>query len=101
MNATLALSAEEAAEVRAILDAHLPPEVRVGVFGSRASGKAKAWSDLDLALSGPGPIPLNLMAELKEAFEESALAWKVDIVDRACVSPEFNRIIESALQPLR
>lgn len=101
MGVTLAISPEERAEVVAILEAHLPPEVEVGVFGSRAAGKAKPWSDLDLALRGPEPISLDVAAALREAFEASSLGWKVDIVDRACVSPAFDRIIESTLTPLR
>ncbi len=101
MNPTLALSPSEEAEVKAILAAHLSPEVRVGVFGSRATGHAKPWSDLDLALSGPGPISLVVMAALAEAFEEAPLPWKVDLVDLACASPEFKRVITSSLIPLR
>lgn len=101
MNPTLALSPSEEAEVKVILAAHLPPEVRVGVFGSRATGHAKQWSDLDLALSGPGPISLVVMAALAEAFEGSHLPWKVDLVDLACVSPESRDVIVGSLIPLR
>ena len=34
-------------------------------------------------------------AELAEAFDESALPWKVDLVDRATVSEAFGRIIDA------
>ena len=91
----LALTAAEQAELRAILARILSPDVRVWVFGSRAGGTPKPWSDLDLALEGPAPLPLPVMAELAEAFEESALPWKVDLVDRATVSEAFGRIIDA------
>lgn len=95
MTGDLALEAAELAEVRAILARHLPPGARAWAFGSRAGGQPKPWSDLDLALQGPAPLPLSLLAELAEAFDESALPWKVDLVDRATVSEAFGRIIDA------
>ena len=94
MSTAVALTPEEADEVRAILRRHLPPGVRVHVFGSRAAGRVKPWSDLDLVLEGDGPVPWSAMAELAEAFDESRLPWKVDLVDRATVSPQFARIVD-------
>jgi predicted nucleotidyltransferase len=92
---TLALTPAELAQVCSILSAHLPAGVRVSVFGSRAGGTPKPWSDLDLALTGGGPIPLALLAEMVEAFDESALPWKVDLVDRGTVSADFGAIIDA------
>jgi len=94
MTPALALTPQELATVRAILARHLPAGVTVSVFGSRARGTAKPWSDLDLALGAPSPLPLALLAALAEAFDESALPWKVDLVDRATVSPVFATIID-------
>lgn len=95
MTETLALTDAELAEVRAILARHLSPEVRIGVFGSRASGRPKPWSDLDLVLDGPAPVPLATIAALAEAFDESGLPWKVDLVDRRAVSASFGAIIDA------
>lgn len=60
----LAITPDELAEVQAILTRLLPADVRTGVFGSRARGKPKPWSDLDLVLEGSAPLPLSIMAEL-------------------------------------
>lgn len=90
----LALSAQEISVVRTILTSHLPVGTRVQIFGSRAQGNAKPWSDLDLALQCEGPLPLSLLAVLAEAFDESCLPWKVDIVDRTSVSDSFASIID-------
>ena len=95
MNAVLALTPSETATVRDILHRILPPGITVHVFGSRARGEPKPWSDLDLALEGPGPLSLALMAELAEAFDESDLPWKVDLVDRVSVSDDFGQIIDA------
>lgn len=92
---TLALASGDEATVRAILARHLPPGVQVAVFGSRAGGRVKPGSDLDLALLADGPLPLEVLADLAEAFDESPLPWKVDLVDRACVSAAFDRLIEA------
>jgi len=99
MTAAVRLTVEEAAEVGAILARHLPPGVRVHVFGSRAGGWVKPWSDLDLLLEGEGPVPWSAMAALAEAFDDSRLPWKVDLVDRATVSPEFGRIVDAQKVP--
>jgi predicted nucleotidyltransferase len=97
----LVLEAGELAQVRAILRAHLPDAVQVGVFGSRVEPeRVKPMSDLDLVLEGTEPLPLSLIAELREAFDESALPFKVDLVDRCCVDPAFGAIIDAAKLPL-
>ena len=67
------------------------------VFGSRAKGKAKPYSDLDLAVLGDDPMSIEEMARLNEAFEESALPFKVDVVDWALVAPSFRKAIENDL----
>lgn len=100
MMAAPTLTDTELAEVRAILRAILPPGVTAHVFGSRARGNPKPWSDLDLALEAPEPLPLSLLAQLAEAFDECTLPWKVDIVDRKAVSPGFASVIAESGIPL-
>ncbi len=96
MTTTLALTEQELAEVRAILDAHLPPDISASAFGSRAGGQPKPWSDLDIVVNGPTALPISVLAAIAEAFDESALPWKVDIVDRQTVSEAFGKIIDAA-----
>lgn len=91
----LVLTPDELAQVHTVLARHLPSGVRVGVFGSRAGGSPKPWSDLDLVLDGQGPLPLALLATLAEAFDESTLPWKVDLIDRRVVSDAFGAIIDA------
>ena len=79
--------------VRAILQRHVP-EHEVWAFGSRAKGSAKPYSDLDLAIITEQPLSLDTLAALNEAFSESDLPWKVDIVDWSRTSEAFRRIIE-------
>ena len=79
--------------IRAILHEHVP-DCAVWAFGSRAIGRAKPYSDLDLAINGEKPLGIDLAAQLAEAFAESDLPYKVDIVDWTTVSERFRKVIE-------
>lgn len=82
--------------VRAILKKILPLESKVWVFGSRAKGKIKPFSDLDLAIDClEKPLSIEIMADLREAFDESNLPYKVDIVDMNSTTPEFLEAIHA------
>lgn len=92
---------EQWAIVRTILRRHVPGR-EVWAFGSRARGAAKPYSDLDLAILGEAPLGLAVTAALADAFSESDLPWKVDVVDWATTGEPFRRIIEKdrvVLQP--
>ena len=76
---------------------------RVILFGSRARGQAKPHSDLDLAIITGEPLPLSTLAALAEAFSESDLPWRVDVVDWSTTSEPFRKIIardKVVLQPV-
>ena len=88
----LQISDNEWQQVSTILHRHLP-QYEVWAFGSRVKGSAKAYSDLDLAIISSTPLPLTLLAEVAEAFSESDLPWKVDLVDWATTSERFRQVI--------
>ena len=69
------------------------PDQEVLAFGSRAKFLAKPYSDLDLALKGEIPLILNSLADLREAFSNSDLTFKVDIVQWETISEDFREII--------
>jgi predicted nucleotidyltransferase len=69
----------------------------VQVFGSRARGGATPFSDLDLALFAEGPVDPALLARLADAFEESSLPWRVDLIDWNAISDSFRDAIRSDL----
>ena len=79
--------------VHAILQQHVP-NFAVWAFGSRATYKAKPYSDLDLAIITQQPLDLSISANLTEDFAESDLPFKVDLVDWATTSAVFRKIIE-------
>lgn len=67
---------------------------QVIAFGSRVTGKHKSHSDLDLCIMGDKALTISQMAELKEDFSESNLPFRVDIVDWASLSSDFQKIIQ-------
>lgn len=92
------LSPEHRAIVEAIVARRLPGR-RVLVFGSRASGRARRHSDLDLAIAGPVPDALTL-AELRLDFEESDLPFKVDVLALEEAPARLRREIERCSEPI-
>ena len=79
--------------VKRILAEHLPGcEVRA--FGSRATWTAWEYSDLDLAVVSPEPLAWDRRGRLREAFEESDLPIRVDIVDWESLSDGFRQTID-------
>lgn len=90
---------EQLAMIRAILDTHLPG-VQVWAFGSRVGGRRKPHSDLDLAIIAETPLPLARLGMLEEAFAESDLPFRVDVVDWARTGEAFRTIIRRNGVPL-
>jgi predicted nucleotidyltransferase len=99
MTRRIVMSANEAAIVGAILDRFVSPDISVYVFGSRAGGKPKPWSDLDLVFESGARLPQSFFSALAEAFDESVLAWKVDLIDRAGASEQFGKIVDATKIP--
>ena len=58
--------------VLSVLRANLPHGAKVWVFGSRATGRARRYSDLDLVIDA-GPRLTHDFAGLTEAFSDSDL----------------------------
>ncbi len=83
----LALSASELAEVRRLL----APYDAV-VFGSRATGRARRFSDLDVCIRSP--IALESLGDLREAFDESDLPFVVDLSRWDDLAQSFREVVE-------
>lgn len=94
MTAPIDLRPDHLEIVQSILANHLPAGVSVRVFGSRAKWTAKPYSDLDLALKGPKKLPRSLVSDLTEAFSESDLPFKVDVLDWHDVAPSFQAVVD-------
>jgi uncharacterized protein len=94
------LQSKELVLVQKILS-EIVPHCEVWAFGSRVHGNPKPFSDLDLALIDRHAISLETRANLAEAFSESDLPWKVDLVDWHSISPEFQKIIQASYEVIQ
>jgi predicted nucleotidyltransferase len=79
--------------VREILSAHLPADAEIWAFGSRTAGRARPYSDIDLAIDAGRPLTLNELARLGAAFSDSDLPYRVDLVDWRALDERFRRTI--------
>ena len=72
------------------------PDCEVYAFGSRVSGAYKETSDLDLAfaLSNGATLSIGQLGDIKEAFSESDLIFRVDVIDYNGARQYFREIID-------
>lgn len=74
---------------RCILSALEGQEATVVLFGSRATGHEHRWSDIDVGVV-PGPdFDRRLLGTLREALEELAVPYDVELVDLTETAPAF------------
>ncbi len=85
--------------IKFIINSQLP-NAQVWLFGSRAKGNAKPFSDTDLLIDNHSPLTLLEFSQIKEALSESSLPMLVDIVDRQTIKPEFFEQIKEDLVAL-
>ena len=86
--------------IQRILAEHIP-ECEVRAFGSRVQWTAKDYSDLDLAVVGSEPLSLRQLRRLKEAFEESDLPIRVDVVDWQALADWFKKVIATEYEVIQ
>lgn len=95
MSPPIALAPNDWAELLRVLREQVP-DLEVWAFGSRVKGTAKPYSDLDLALITVQPMTLHQLADIEEAFSQSDLPIKVDLLDWAAASPGFKAMVEQS-----
>ncbi|SMC39556.1 nucleotidyltransferase family protein [Sporomusa malonica] len=78
--------------VKTILRRHVP-DAAVYAFGSRVALTAKPHSDLDLVIVGKEEIPIHCMHLLEEAFADSDLPFRVDVLDWHVIPDDFRKHI--------
>jgi len=90
----ICVSESEMAAILRVIKTHAS-DCDVLAFGSRYKWTSKDHSDLDLVFIGGEKLTLLRRAKIEEAFSESDLPYRVDVVDYNAVSPEFKAIIDS------
>ena len=83
---------------QAILSTHLP-NAQLQAFGSRTTGRAKTFSDLDLAVLDDLRFTDRELATARYALEESALPIRVDLVRWSQLPESLRGVIEQTGLP--
>jgi predicted nucleotidyltransferase len=89
----------ELAGVREILHA-VVPEAKCWVFGSRATGRARPFSDLDVLIDTPQRLNAKQRIELRDRFEASTLPFCVDVVEAQALPPSVSQRVMQERLPL-
>ena len=85
------------AELLKSIHTHIP-HCKVWLFGSRATGKQRSGSDIDLALDNGSIIPWSTITKILIDIDETTIPMKVDLVDLQNVDPEFKtRVLNEAI----
>jgi predicted nucleotidyltransferase len=72
--------------------------VKVFMFGSQATGRSVARSDIDMGIDLGHPIAPEILIALREAFDGLPILQRVDVVDFSTVDETFKTV---ALQKIK
>ena len=70
----------------------------VFLYGSRADGSASRGSDVDVGVNAGHEVDARLLQRARNILEESAIPFKVDIVDFARVDGDFRTVAMKKVQ---
>ena len=80
-------------EIKKIVFQFLNPQKdRVFIFGSRAIGGERKFSDVDIGIESKRKLTGEILVNIREAFEESNIPYTVDVVDFSNVSEKFKTL---------
>lgn len=68
------------------------------IFGSRAKGTNKKYSDIDIAVDLNGKkLDVSILGKILIEFQESTLPYEVDVVDLNSIDEDFRNLIKKDL----
>lgn len=75
--------------------------IKFYIFGSRAKGTQKEYSDIDIAVDDKGQkISTDILLKAISEFENSTFPYEVDIIDLNSIEKNFKSLITSDLVEL-
>ncbi len=81
--------------IKSILDKYLK-DYELFLFGSRAKGNARKYSDIDIAISA-NDFSEEIKNQITFELENSTLPYKVDIADLNNISKTFKNSIKNSM----
>lgn len=71
---------------------YLSTSYQIFVFGSRARGTNRKYSDVDLGLKGPQKIDSKTIFKLKNELAESNIPYLIDVADFSGEETNFKKL---------
>lgn len=81
--------------IKTIIEKYLN-DYELFLFGSRAKGTARKYSDIDIALSAKN-LTEQIKNKIEFELENSTLPYKVDVADLNKISNEFRDLIKNSM----
>lgn len=73
-------------------------EAKFYVFGSRARGNFKEYSDIDIAVELPNEkLSADVLGKILIEFSDSTLPYEVDVIDLNAIDEKFKNLIQESL----
>ena len=87
--------------IKEILQKHLPnSDAKFYIFGSRAKGNYREYSDVDIAIDSPD-LTLDKKLQIQSDFDNSTFPYEVDIVDLKTIQENFKNFISADLAEIK
>lgn len=74
-----------------------PSGYKLFIFGSRARGTNRKFSDIDLGVEGKNRLSNEEYLTLTAFLEDSDLPYKVDVIDFSTVTSQFRKIAKQKI----
>lgn len=77
------------------------PQAKFYIFGSRAKGNHKEYSDIDIAVKlEEETISADILGKILMEFSDSTLPYEVDVIDLNAIDDRFKNLIKDSLREL-
>ena len=81
--------------IKQTVQKYLGNDARVFIFGSRATGTNRKWSDVDVGIVAREKLNHQILF-IQDDLEQSNIPYRVDVVDFDTVTPQFAKIALSS-----
>ena len=72
------------------------------IFGSRAKGTYKEYSDIDIAVDlNNKKLDTDILGRILIKFQDSTLPYEVDVIDLNSIDEKFKNLIQGSLVELK
>ncbi len=85
--------------IQKVLRENIPQkDAKFYIFGSRAKGNYKEYSDIDIAVKlENGRLSADVLGKILMEFTDSTLPYEVDVIDLNAIDEKFRNLIQESL----